>query len=52
MTGSDFSGIGDGFVGLFYLFVGIVCVTVPLALWKLFDICYWMYQHVHVGVTP
>jgi hypothetical protein len=42
--------IGDAItkaiVGLFI----ICCISVPLGLWKLYDIAIWIYNHVEIGI--
>lgn len=42
-------GIGEGIEALIQLFLFLLVVAVPLALWKLFDIAYWLFYHVHIS---
>lgn len=46
MDSSAFNGIGEAMGCL--LMVAIV--SVPLGIWKLIDICIWLYEHVSISV--
>ncbi len=43
----DFSGLEDIFK---YMFI-LLCVSVPLGIWKLVEIVVWLIHHVHVWVS-
>lgn len=49
MDGSAYRGMGEAIMALFYAFVAVLAVTVPLAIWKLIDIGIWIFHHVHVA---
>ena len=46
MDGSMFKGLGEGIAILFI----ICCISVPLGIWKLFDIVMWIVDHLRVHV--
>lgn len=39
----------SGLVSLFKLMAILLCVTIPLGLWKLTEIAIWIYGHVNVN---
>ena len=41
--------IGEGVVGLFYFMAGLIVVFAPLGIWKLIDICIWIFRHFTIG---
>jgi hypothetical protein len=50
MGGNMFDGLGAALVAMFV----VCCIAVPLALWKVIDIAFWIAAHVsvHAAVTP
>lgn len=50
MTGSDFSALGDGMMVMFKIICVILCIFVPLGIWKLIDIIIWCCHHVHLHI--
>lgn len=48
MDGSAFRGLGEAVAALFYGFMFLLIVAVPLAIWKLIDIAIWFYSHLGV----
>ena len=42
-------GIGEGIDALVQLCLFLLVVAVPLALWKLVDITFWLFHHVHIS---
>lgn len=43
------SGIGDGLGVMFKWMFILICVFVPLGIWKLVEIIIWLVKHVHIG---
>ena len=44
----DYSGIGDGIVGAIKVLFITVCISVPLAIWKMIDIIIWICKHLSI----
>jgi hypothetical protein len=42
-------GLAQGIDATVRLCFFLIIVAVPLALWKLFDIAYWLFHHVHIS---
>jgi hypothetical protein len=47
---SDYSKIGEGLGKILKASFIIMCITVPLAAWKLIDIAIWLFNHIEIGV--
>lgn len=45
-----YEGVGNAVVALWRGMIVLLCVFVPLGLWKLIDICIWIFNHVHIGL--
>ena len=46
-------GFGNAFEAFYQLFQWVVValiIMLPLAIWKLVDICIWLWQHVSINV--
>ena len=44
----DYSGIGRAIDATIKFSFGALCVSVPLAIWKLVDIAVWLYSNVQI----
>ena len=44
-----YEGIGKGVDALFKMMLWLLIVFVPLGLWKLIEIIYWLYTHITIG---
>lgn len=42
----DYGGIGDGIVFTFKVLFAIAVISLPLALWKLWEIGIWFFSHI------
>jgi len=49
---SMYGGLGDSVARLFAILIALNLVFVPLGIWKLIEICIWIYHHVSIGVKP
>lgn len=48
--GSDgYQGIGEAFDAFMKFLFAVVIISVPLAIWKLVEICLWVGKHIHLG---
>lgn len=43
------NSLGDAIQGLITMFIVLLVVAVPLALWKLIDVVIWLYDHIEVA---
>ncbi len=46
----SYARAGDAAVILFKFMFVLLCLFVPLGLWKLIDIAIWLYNNIHVQV--
>lgn len=44
---SDYSGIGDAFAGIFRFMFVLLCIFVPLGVWKMVEIIIYVSHHLH-----
>ncbi len=47
---SDYGSIGDAIGGFMAAMVLLLCVSVPLGLWKLIEIIIWICHHVSISL--
>lgn len=43
-----YSGVGDAVARLFNLMTILLCIFVPLGVWKLIDIIIWVFSHIKI----
>jgi hypothetical protein len=48
---SDYDGVFDGLFGLAKIGIAMLCVAIPLAIWKAVEIVIWCWHHVSIGIT-
>jgi len=46
----SYSKIGEAIDSMYRVGIVTLAISVPLALWKLFDIAYWVYKNVSISV--
>lgn len=49
MTGSDFNAVRGAWGCILLVLLGSLLVF-PLGIWKLVEILFWLWHHIHVGV--
>ncbi len=42
-----YQGLGGAVNSLFYGIIVLLCIFVPLGLWKMVDIIIWIYSNIH-----
>lgn len=47
----DYELIGNGIVCTAKVAMIALCLSVPLAIWKLVEINIWIYRHIHVVIN-
>jgi hypothetical protein len=46
----SYDRVGDAVVGTMETGFILLCIAVPLAIWKLVDIVIWLWRHIEIGV--
>jgi len=46
-----FGDLGDAIVLVWRFMIGIIFISVPLAIWKLVDIAIWLWRHIHIALA-